>query len=240
MKQLWYRAVFIFAFSIAVVGAGYFLTGLSESMALRMQSGAVENKAVVVLDAGHGGMDGGATAGNVRESEINLAITQKTRALLTLMGYRVIMTREDDALLADENASTVRAQKRSDLKNRLDIMAGTPNSVGISIHQNHFSQSYVHGAQVFYGRAEGSRQLAEIIQRNIAEYLQTDNRRKIKEADSTLYILDNNRTNPAVMVECGFLSNPSDAENLQQEQYQEKLAFLIAAALMEYENALGK
>lgn len=240
MKQLWYRAVFIFAFSIAVVGTGYFLTGLSESMALRMQSGAVENKAVVVLDAGHGGMDGGATAGNVRESEINLAITQKTRALLTLMGYRVIMTREDDALLADENASTVRAQKRSDLKNRLDIMAGTPNSVGISIHQNHFSQSYVHGAQVFYGRAEGSRQLAEIIQRNIAEYLQTDNRRKIKEADSTLYILDNNRTNPAVMVECGFLSNPSDAENLQQEQYQEKLAFLIAAALMEYENALGK
>ncbi len=240
MKQLWYCAVFIFAFSIAVVGAGYFLTGLSESMALRVQSGAVENKAVVVLDAGHGGMDGGATAGNVRESEINLAITQKTRALLTLMGYRVIMTREDDALLADENASTVRAQKRSDLKNRLDIMAGTPNSVGISIHQNHFSQSYVHGAQVFYGRAEGSRQLAEIIQRNIAEYLQTDNRRKIKEADSTLYILDNNRTNPAVMVECGFLSNPSDAENLQQEQYQEKLAFLIAAALMEYENSLGK
>ena len=223
-----------------MVGAGYFLTGLSESMALRVQSGAVENKAVVVLDAGHGGMDGGATAGNVRESEINLAITQKTRALLTLMGYRVIMTREDDALLADENASTVRAQKRSDLKNRLDIMAGTPNSVGISIHQNHFSQSYVHGAQVFYGRAEGSRQLAEIIQRNIAEYLQTDNRRKIKEADSTLYILDNNRTNPAVMVECGFLSNPSDAENLQQEQYQEKLAFLIAAALMEYENSLGK
>ena len=209
-------------------------------MALRVQSGAVENKAVVVLDAGHGGMDGGATAGNVRESEINLAITQKTRALLTLMGYRVIMTREDDALLADENASTVRAQKHSDLKNRLDIMAGTPNSVGISIHQNHFSQSYVHGAQVFYGRAEGSRQLAEIIQRNIAEYLQTDNRRKIKEADSTLYILDNNRTNPAVMVECGFLSNPSDAENLQQEQYQEKLAFLIAAALMEYENSLGK
>lgn len=240
MKQLWYCAVFIFAFSIVVVGAGYFLTGLSESMALRVQSGAVENKAVVVLDAGHGGMDGGATAGNVRESEINLAITQKTRALLTLMGYRVIMTREDDALLADENASTVRAQKRSDLKNRLDIMAGTPNSVGISIHQNHFSQSYVHGAQVFYGRAEGSRQLAEIIQRNIAEYLQTDNRRKIKEADSTLYILDNNRTNPAVMVECGFLSNPSDAENLQQEQYQEKLAFLIAAALMEYENSLGK
>lgn len=235
MKQLWYRAVLIFAFSIAVVGAGYFLTGLSESMALRVQSGAVENKSVVVLDPGHGGMDGGATAGNIRESDINLSIAEKTRTMLTLLGYRVVMTRETDVLLCDESAKTIRAQKRSDLKNRLEIMAGTPGAVGISIHQNHFSQSYVHGAQVFYGRAEGSRHLAELIQQNIAGYLQTDNQRKIKQADSTLFILDNNRTTPAVMVECGFLSNPNDTENLQREEYQGKLAFLISAAVMEYE-----
>lgn len=114
------------------------------------------------------------------------------------------MTREKDTLLADEGAGTVRAQKRSDLKNRLEIMEGTPNSVGVSIHQNHFSQSYVHGAQVFYGKADGSRELAERIQKNIATYLQTDNKRKIKEADSSLFILNNNRANPSVMVECGF------------------------------------
>lgn len=83
-------------------------------------------------------------------------------------------------------------------------MEGTPNSVGVSIHQNHFSQSYVHGAQVFYGKADGSRELAERIQKNIATYLQTDNKRKIKEADSSLFILNNNRANPSVMVECGF------------------------------------
>lgn len=236
MEKLWRRAVMIFAFSLTVVAVGYFLTGLNDRLALQVQSGAVDNMPVVVLDAGHGGMDSGATAAGVRECEINLAIAQKTRDLLTLLGYRVVMTREDDTLLADENAGSVRAQKRSDLKNRLDIMAGTPNSVGVSIHQNHFSQSYVHGAQVFYGKAEGSRRLAELIQRNIAEHLQIDNRRKIKEADSTLYILNNNKTNPAVMVECGFLSNPSDTENLQQERYQGMLAFLITAALMEYEN----
>lgn len=157
--------------------------------------------------------------------------------MLTLLGYRVVMTRETDTLLADENAKTVRQQKRSDLENRLKIMAGTPGAVGVSIHQNHFSQSYVHGAQVFYGKAAGSERLAELIQKNIAGHLQTDNRRRIKEADSSLYILCNNTGNPAVMVECGFLSNPQDAENLQREQYQGTLAFLIAASLMEYETA---
>lgn len=237
MKQLWYHAVLIFAFSIAVVGGGYFLTALDDRMALRVQSGAVENKPVIVLDAGHGGMDGGAVSGGIRESEINLAIAEKARKMLTLLGYRVVMTRETDTLLADENAKTVRQQKRSDLENRLKIMAGTPGAVGVSIHQNHFSQSYVHGAQVFYGKAEGSERLAELIQKNIAGHLQTDNRRRIKEADSSLYILCNNTGNPAVMVECGFLSNPQDAENLQREQYQGTLAFLIAASLMEYETA---
>lgn len=237
MKQLWYHAALIFAFSITVVGGGYFLTALDDRMALRVQSGAVENKPVIVLDAGHGGMDGGAVSGGIRESEINLAIAEKARKMLTLLGYRVVMTRETDTLLADENAKTVRQQKRSDLENRLKIMAGTPGAVGVSIHQNHFSQSYVHGAQVFYGKAEGSERLAELIQKNIAGHLQTDNRRRIKEADSSLYILCNNTGNPAVMVECGFLSNPQDAENLQREQYQGMLAFLIAASLMEYETA---
>ena len=214
----------IFAFSMTVVAAGYFLTGLNDQLAQQVQSGAVDNMSVVVLDAGHGGMDGGATAAGVRECEINLSIAQKARDFLTLMGYRVVMTRENDTLLADEGAGTVRAQKRSDLKNRLEIMEGTPNSVGVSIHQNHFSQSYVHGAQVFYGKADGSRELA-------------DNKRKIKEADSSLFILNNNRANPSVMVECGFLSNPKDMEDLQQEKYQGMLAFLITVSLMEYEHA---
>lgn len=237
MEKLWYKAVMIFAFSMTVVVAGYFLTGLNDQLAQQVQSGAVDNMSVVVLDAGHGGMDGGATAAGVRECEINLSIAQKARDFLTLMGYRVVMTRETDVLLSDESAKTIRAQKRSDLKNRLEIMAGTPGAVGISIHQNHFSQSYVHGAQVFYGKADGIRELAERIQKNIATYLQADNKRKIKEADSSLFILNNNRANPSVMVECGFLSNPKDMEDLQQEKYQGMLAFLITVSLMEYEHA---
>lgn len=235
MKQLWQRVMLVFAFGVAVAGAVYFLNGLNDRMVLSVQSSAIENKPTVVLDAGHGGMDSGATSGPVRESELNLAIAKKTETMLTLMGYRVAMTREGDYLLTEESAKTVRAQKRSDLKNRLLLMSGTPGSVGVSIHQNHFSQSYVHGAQVFYGKAEGSRALAELLQQNIADYLQTDNKRKIKEADSSLYILNNNKVNPAVMVECGFLSNPTDAANLQEEQYQNKLAFLITVSLMQYE-----
>lgn len=116
MEKLWYKAVMIFAFSMTVVAAGYFLTGLNDQLAQQVQSGAVDNMSVVVLDAGHGGMDGGATAAGVRECEINLSIAQKARDFLTLMGYRVVMTREKDTLLADEGAGTVRAQKRSDLK----------------------------------------------------------------------------------------------------------------------------
>ena len=235
MKQLWQRVMLVFAFGVAVAGAVYFLNGLNDRMVLSVQSSAIENKPTVVLDAGHGGMDSGATSGPVRECELNLAIAQKTESMLTLMGYRVVMTREGDYLLTEESAKTVRAQKRSDLKNRLLLMSGTPGSVGVSIHQNHFSQSYVRGAQVVYGKAEGSRALAELLQQNIADYLQTDNKRKIKEADSSLYILNNNKVNPAVMVECGFLSNPTDAANLQEEQYQNKLAFLITVSLMQYE-----
>ena len=149
MEKLWYKAVMIFAFSMTVVAAGYFLTGLNDQLAQQVQSGAVDNMSVVVLDAGHGGMDGGATAAGVRECEINLSIAQKARDFLTLMGYRVVMTREKDTLLADEGAGTVRAQKRSDLKNRLEIMEGTPNSVGVSIHQNHFHSPMCMGRRSF-------------------------------------------------------------------------------------------
>ena len=122
MEKLWYKAVMIFAFSMTVVAAGYFLTGLNDQLAQQVQSGAVDNMSVVVLDAGHGGMDGGATAGNIRESDINLSIVEKTRTMLTLLGYLVVMTRETDVLLCDESAKTIRAQKRSDLKNRLERM----------------------------------------------------------------------------------------------------------------------
>ena len=207
---------------------------LEQSVSRSVSSAAVENKSVVVLDAGHGGMDGGATVGSIRESDINLAIAKDTRDFLTLMGYRIIMTRDGDYSIHDSSASTIRKQKRSDLENRLQIMRSTPEAVCVSIHQNHFGQSYVHGAQVFYGAAAGSEELAETIQENIAAYLQTDNERKTKQADSSLYILINNDRNPSVMVECGFLSNPGDAANLRDSGYQRGLAYLIGCSLIEY------
>lgn len=238
-KNLWQPVLFTAAFAISVMGAITAAAYLNRSLAKAVMSAAVENQSVVILDAGHGGIDGGASAKNVREADINLSVTLKTEEFLQLMGYRVIMTRDGDYSIHDPSAKTIREQKRSDLKNRLALMQSIPQAVCVSIHQNHYPQSYVHGAQVFYGAAEGSEPLAQLLQSNVAAYLQTDNERKIKQADSALYILANNTVNPSVMVECGFLSNPQDAADLQNDEYCRRLAFVIASSLMQYENADG-
>ena len=230
------RVLQLTAFAVAIFGILFSCISLNKKLYTSVLSTAVQNKAVVILDAGHGGIDGGASVNGVKESDINLSIAQKSRDFLTFMGYRVIMTRDGDYSIHDSAASTIRAQKRSDLKNRLDIMRSMPEAVCVSIHLNRFGQSYVHGAQVFYGPTAGSRELAQQIQDNIAVHLQTDNERKIKKADSALYILINNEITPAVMVECGFLSNPADAENLQNEDYQKMIAYLLGYSLIQYEN----
>ena len=224
------------AFAAAIVGIGIAAYRLNQTCYVSVLSTAVDNKSMVVLDAGHGGIDGGATANGIRESDINLQITQKTATFLRLMGYRVVLTRDGDYSIHDSDAASIRAQKRTDLKNRLSIMQSTPGAVCVSIHLNRYGQSYVHGAQVFYGPAAGSEQLASILQGNIASYLQKDNERKIKKADSSLYILIHNQSNPAVMVECGFISNPTDAGNLQDDAYQNQLAIVLGCSLLQYEN----
>ena len=123
MEKLWYKAAMIFAFSMTVVAAGYFLTGLNDQLAQQVQSGAVDNMSVVVLDAGHGGMDGGATAGNIRESDINLSIAEKTRTMLTLLGYRVDASRSSSGFgiglslahsIAEGHKGSIRATCRED------------------------------------------------------------------------------------------------------------------------------
>lgn len=199
-------------------------------------STALARHSVVVLDAGHGGIDGGATVNGIKESEINLQITQKLRTFLRLMGYQVVMTREGDYSIHDNGASSIRAKKRTDLKNRLSLMQKTPGAICVSIHLNRFAQSSVHGAQVFFGPCDGSESLARIIQESIAAHLQTDNDRVIKKADSSLYILRQNESNPAVMVECGFLSNPGDASNLQNDEYQNRLAVILGCAILQYDS----
>ncbi len=191
---------------------------------------------VVILDAGHGGPDGGAVAPDgTPEKEINLSIARKTRDLLSLSGFDVIMTREDDRSIHDPEITGIANQKRSDLYNRLGIITQHPEAVFLSIHLNRFSQSQYHGAQMFYSPNDpDSSVLAQLLQDGFVQHLQPDNQRQIKPAGEELFLLTQARI-PAVLVECGFLSNPQEWENLKDETYQKKIAFVILDALLSYE-----
>lgn len=189
---------------------------------------------VIIIDAGHGGMDGGATGvGGVIEKDINLAIAQKLCSLAQLGGYDVIMVRSTDRSVHEEGITGVRKQKVSDIHQRLALAKKYPNAVFVSIHQNYFPQQSSWGTQVFYSTENvQSRVLAQKIQDNIREALQPDNKREIKAAGNNLYLLSH-MSNPAVMVECGFISNPEDSQRLLKADYQQQLAFKILQSVTE-------
>ena len=151
------------------------------------------------------------------EKEINLSIALKLDTMLRAYGFQTIMTRDSDVSIHSPDAKTVRQQKTSDLKNRLKLLEDTSSGILISIHQNKYSQSSAHGTQVFYGKnCLESKELAEMLQKTITGYLQPENTREIKQATKDIYILYQ-ATKPAVMVECGFLSNAAEADKLTDE-----------------------
>lgn len=191
----------------------------------------------IIIDAGHGTPDGGTSAKDgTLEKDLNLQIAHKLNQILQSMGYETVMTRSDDNSIHDDSANTIRQKKISDLKNRLDIINNTDNAIFVSIHQNYYSSPQYSGAQVFYSKNNPhSKKLAESIRLPIISYLQTDNSREIKKSGSEIYLL-NNATTPAVMVECGFLSNSNDTEKLKDENYQQKLAFTIAIGVVDFIN----
>ena len=189
----------------------------------------------IILDAGHGGMDGGAVGINgVVEKEINLAITLKLKELLLLSGYDVILTRSTDDSIHDPNETTVAGQKRSDMYQRMEIIENHPQALFISIHQNMFSDSSCQGAQIFFSpNHDNSERLAQILQDTFRNNLQLNNARQIKEAGDNLFLLYHAQI-PAVLVECGFLSNPEECELLYDEDYQKKIAFIIYLSVLDF------
>lgn len=189
----------------------------------------------VVLDAGHGGEDGGASGkSGVLEKVINLAIAEDLEQLLTASGYRVVMTRTGDAALSDEGLDTIRERKTSDMHNRLKLVEAQGNCYFISIHQNSFPQSQYSGTQVFYSKNdEESKPLAEDIRARVAGLLQNDNKRATKPATSSIYLLWEAKV-PAVLVECGFLSNSAEESKLNDPDYQKRMAFAIYNGFLDY------
>jgi N-acetylmuramoyl-L-alanine amidase len=194
---------------------------------------------VVIIDAGHGYPDGGASGSSgVLEKDINLAIAQKLQLLVEQSGGIVILTRADDNSIHDADKNTIREKKNSDLKNRKNIMDESQADVFISIHLNKFEQSKYYGAQTFYAKNnEQSKVLAETIQKELIETIDNGNTRKAKPAPDDVYLL-RNATIPSVIVECGFLSNPQEEQLLQTDKYQKKLAWSIYIGLMKYFNTL--
>lgn len=191
---------------------------------------AGRQSAPLILDAGHGGEDGGAVSiTGVPESQINLAIVLKMRDIAALYGIDPVVLRETDISLHDDSASTLREKKRSDLQNRVAAVEDVEGASLISIHQNTYTSSRYHGAQVFYAPTEGSQELAELLQTAIRDTIQTDNQRVAKQISDDVYLM-NHISCPAVLVECGFLTNAQEEADLRDDGYQRKLAAVLIGA----------
>ena len=225
----------VFFLFILILGAG--ALAVSHSV---IDTGATEISRVttVILDPGHGGEDGGAVGVNgVLEKDLNLEVALNLAALLEKEGVSVILTRSDDRLLYGESGNVKGHRKENDLKNRLAFAKEYPEALFVSIHMNTFGEPYYSGLQVYYAATEGSRELASLLQANVKKQLQPQNRRAIQRGDGAIYLLKN-AVGCAVLVECGFLSNPEECALLSEKDYRSKLCFSLFCGMMEYINSM--
>lgn len=195
----------------------------------------VQNGAAVtaVIDPGHGGEDGGAVSDSgVQESHINLAVSLRLEQLLRFAGQPTIMTRREDVSTCDEGLPTLKARKASDLRNRAALVNETENAILFSIHQNSLPSSKVtHGAQVFWNTREGAEELALCVQEVMNLWINGGNEKNAKSIPQTIYLMKNVEA-PAILVECGFLSNSAETAQLQEPAYQTKIATAVAAGYL--------
>lgn len=219
-KFVWVLALFI---CISYISKG---TAAAFSIPIR--------STVVVIDAGHGGRDPGASGrSGLTEEEVNLKVALKLRRLIEQGGGTAIMIREDDSGLYTEGGNGRETRKSEDLRNRHTLINSCGADILISIHLNSFPEPQYYGAQAFYLKNdEKSRKLAESIQNELIRVLDRGNDRKAKATDS-VYILKNNNM-PGALIECGFLSNHEEERLLKDENYQEKVAWSIFAGIVKY------
>ena len=202
------------------------------SAALTSSRHAASSKTCIVLDAGHGGSDPGKVGCNdALEKDINLSIVLKLKTLFENKGYKVVLTRSDDTVPADENSRSVKVE---DLRNRVKLITDTNPVMTISIHQNSMpDHPSVHGAQVFYNAVSPGGELGMTVQGALNGAVNAGNEKNARAIDSTIYLMKNVRC-PAILIECGFLSNPAETQLLLTDEYQVKLAACIAAGLLQY------
>ncbi len=241
MREFTKKRVFIIFFSVLIsfaiyIGQNRQVNDRNERSigdAVQVTSLPVSGK-IVILDAGHGTPDEGAESKNgTTEAQINLEIVLKIQRLLEQSGCTVILTRSDENAIYDLNAKTIKQKKISDIHNRVKIGNESSADIFVSIHLNKISQQQYNGWQTFYNtKNEKSKNLAEQIQANLNEAIQKENHRIAMKLD-TVYIMKNIEI-PISIVECGFLSNPQEEQQLQQEEYQNRLAWGIYHGIISY------
>ena len=218
-------AVILVALLSITIGGSKVISVISENT-------SVEIRRTVVIDAGHGGVDGGATScTGVLESQINLEIAQKLNDLFNLLGINTVMIRNTDCSVYKEG-KTISQKKISDLKERVRIVNSYENCILISIHQNLFAEEKYSGAQVFYARTTGSQKLAKSIQSSFIKTINPNSHRQEKQADS-IYLMQHIQC-PGVLVECGFISNPQEESLLRDKSYQQKICSVIACSVSNF------
>lgn len=227
-----------YLFIVSVLFIAFLIIMINSASEINMTLSLQPNKntSTIIIDAGHGGEDGGAVSDSgVLEKDINLKIANDTADLLTILGFNTIKTRNEDISLANDEA-TIRLRKVADMKKRLEIFNSSENNIILSIHQNKFTDSKYFGTQIFYSpNNKNSEVLAENIKYTVQQLLQPENKRECKKAGSEIYLLKNT-DNPAVIVECGFLSNNSECQKLTDKIYQKQMAYSIATGFLDYYN----
>ena len=203
--------------------------GGSQAVTTLGESAPVAREHTIIIDAGHGGIDGGATScTGILESTINLQIALRLDDLMHFLGYQTYMIRTTDTSIYTQG-NTIAAQKVSDLKERVRIVNETEDAILISIHQNTFSDSRYGGAQVFYPKTDGSKELASAMQGALITIANPDSKRVCKKADG-VYLMEHIEQT-GILIECGFLSNPEEEALLRSADYQKKLCGIIAATV---------
>lgn len=217
--------------SVVLILCACILAGKGWEQASSSQVEAGPKKWTVVLDAGHGGGDPGKIGvDDSLEKDLNLIIAKKVQKLLEQQDVEVVMTRETDAGLYKEQTSNKKVQ---DMKNRCALINETQPDCVVSIHQNSYHEEYVTGAQVFYyGTSEEGERLARTLQEKLIAYVDPENHREAK-ANESYYLLKKTEV-PIVIVECGFLSNWEEAKKLQEDSYQNQIAWAVSMGILSY------
>lgn len=227
-----YKFIALYILVIGLCLSSIFI--IDHSVTAFSESSPISGRKCVIIDAGHGGEDGGAVScTGVYESKINLQIALKLENLMHLLGLDTVMIRKTDSSVSREG-QTIAARKMSDLKERVRIINSTENGILLSIHQNQFQDGRYSGAQVFYANDPESCELAKNLQTQLKQTINPGSRRPAKKS-SGVYLMEHISCT-GILVECGFLSNPEEEAKLRTNDYQNKLCCVIAATVSTYLN----